>query len=406
VRVGIRMPILAESVGGGFRFEQEILRGLLDRLPKTAHECVVVGDEATWSQDFPLPSNVVYVPLYSANPRASLLLRAIRWVRRTKGGSSLGRFRRWLKPPQARPAVSEALRTHGVQFLVHLGPWVLSPDVPFLTFVWDLEFRCQPYFPELSVSGEWERRHHHYESMLPRATVVVTGTQEGKRQIEHFYRVSPNRFVILPHPTPTDALALAAEAGSGARPGNREPTLLYPAQFWPHKNHVGLLKALRLLNDHHGLRPRLLLTGSDQGNRAHVERMARELRVSDQVSILGFLPRDRLLQLYTEVNALVYPSTFGPENLPPLEAFALGCPVAASRIPGSDEQLGDAAVFFDPHDHQAMADAIRVVLTDSSLRALLIERGRSRARRWTRTEVTDAVVECLDRFATVRSLWP
>ncbi|MGD0948051.1 MAG: glycosyltransferase family 1 protein [Candidatus Binatia bacterium] len=306
------------------------------------------------------------------------------------------------------PGSDELIRTHGIQFLVHLGPWALDLDVPFLIFVWDLEHRCQPYFPELSANGEWERRHRSYQSILPRATMVVTGTQEGKNQIERFYGVSPARITILPHPTPGDALALGARSPSAA-PQSRapaEPVLLYPAQFWPHKNHVGLLKALRLLDDRHGLRPRLLLTGSDQGNRGHVERMARDLGVADQVSILGFVPRDHLLQLYTQVSALVYPSTFGPENLPPLEAFALRCPVVASRIPGAEEQLGDAAVFFDPLDPAALADAIRVVLVDSSLRAALIARGLARASRWTRAEVADAILGALDRFATVRELWP
>jgi glycosyltransferase involved in cell wall biosynthesis len=302
--------------------------------------------------------------------------------------------------------VCKVLQTHDVQFVVHLGPWAFSFDVPFLTFVWDLEHRCQPYFPELSANGQWEERHHRYKSTLPRATVVVTGTQIGKRQIERFYGVSPDRIAIIPHPTPSDALILGAKLPVGTRPNRSEPVLLYPAQFWPHKNHVGLLRALRLLKDVHGLRPRLLLTGSDKGNRMHVERIAAELGVWEQVSILGFVPRDRLLQLYTEASALVYPSAFGPENLPPLEAFALGCPVAASRIPGSEEQLGDAAVFFEPHDHRGMADALRAVLIDSSLRAALIERGRSRAKRWTRTDVADAILGYLDGFEVVRSLWP
>jgi glycosyltransferase involved in cell wall biosynthesis len=41
---------------------------------------------------------------------------------------------------------------------------------------------------------------------------------------------------------------------------------------------------------------------------------------------------------------LRYPSFFGAENLPPLEAFALGCPVIAADMPGAREQLGDAAI--------------------------------------------------------------
>ena len=46
-------------------------------------------------------------------------------------------------------------------------------------------------------------------------------------------------------------------------------------------------------------------------------------------------------------------SLFGPENLPPLEAMALGCPVVAADVPGAREQLGDAALRVPPIDAAA-----------------------------------------------------
>ncbi|HEY6881435.1 MAG TPA: glycosyltransferase, partial [Polyangiales bacterium] len=140
--------------------------------------------------------------------------------------------------------------------------------------------------------------------------------------------------------------------------------------------------------------------------RAHVEQWAMKLGLSHQVRFLGFIPREQVLKLYAESTAMVYPSTFGPENLPPLEAFAIGCPVAAARIPGAAEQLGDAALLFDPHDHEAMADAIYAVIHDTELRRKLVERGRARATRWSTEHFADGLLAWFDRFAVVRELWP
>jgi glycosyltransferase involved in cell wall biosynthesis len=76
------------------------------------------------------------------------------------------------------------------------------------------------------------------------------------------------------------------------------------------------------------------------------------------------------------------PTFFGPTNIPPLEAFELGCPVATSRIYGVPEQLGDAALLFDPHSIEEIHDCLVRLWMDNSLCDDLAQRGRERARKW------------------------
>src|SRR5207249_4800394 len=123
--------------------------------------------------------------------------------------------------------------------------------------------------------------------------------------------------------------------------GLRREFLFYPAQFWPHKNHVNLLLALDLLRGSAGVELDLVLTGSDKGNLNHVTKTAVALGLTSQVHILGFVPKADLRELYREAVSLTFASFFGPDNIPPLEAFALGCPVVAAAVPGSEEQLGN-----------------------------------------------------------------
>lgn len=83
--------------------------------------------------------------------------------------------------------------------------WSIEPlsfalDTPYMTTVWDLEHRRQPYFPEVSKHGEWERRESGYSKVLVKATYVLTGTQVGKEQIEKFYGVNSERIIIAPFP--------------------------------------------------------------------------------------------------------------------------------------------------------------------------------------------------------------
>jgi glycosyltransferase involved in cell wall biosynthesis len=109
--------------------------------------------------------------------------------------------------------------------------------------------------------------------------------------------------------------------------------------------------------------------------------------------------------LYRNALALTYVTFFGPENLPPLEAFALGCPVIASNVSGAQEQLGDAAMLVDPKDEEQIANAIKLVHDDLHVRRTLVERGIHRASKWTGEDFVRSVFSILDEFEPIRRCW-
>jgi glycosyltransferase involved in cell wall biosynthesis len=233
------------------------------------------------------------------------------------------------------------------------------------------------------------------------------GTEVGKDEVVNFYRVPPDRVRLIPHPTPAFALKAPKDQGEEVLTRYNIPKgyLLYPAQFWPHKNHVGLLLAVRLLREQYGITLPVVLVGSDTGNLEHVRRVSDELNLSAQVHFLGFVSREDLIALYRNALALTYLTFFGPENLPPLEAFALGCPVIASNVSGSQEQLGDAALLVDPKDEKQIAAAIKRLLDDPVLVETLVSRGIARASRWTAEDFVRGVCSLFDEFESVRRCW-
>jgi glycosyltransferase involved in cell wall biosynthesis len=96
---------------------------------------------------------------------------------------------------------------------------------------------------------------------------------------------------------------------------------------------------------------------------------------------------------------------FGPDNLPPLEAMALGCPVIASNVSGAKEQLGDAALLVDPKKPEEIAEAIKSLSEDSALRQDLIKRGLIRAYRWTAQDYVKEIFSVIDNFEAIRRCW-
>jgi glycosyltransferase involved in cell wall biosynthesis len=149
----------------------------------------------------------------------------------------------------------------------------------------------------------------------------------------------------------------------------REPFLLYPANRWPHKNHERLFAALRLIRAE---RPalRLVLTGA-----GHEGRPAPE-----GVEVRGRVSGDALVELYRTAAAVVFPSLYEGFGMPALEAMACGCPVAVSRVASLPEICGDAAVYFDPTEPEAIAAATLEALARAPE---LAPRGLEQAARFT-----------------------
>jgi glycosyltransferase involved in cell wall biosynthesis len=286
-------------------------------------------------------------------------------------------------------------------------PYVEDVDIPFVWTVFDTEHRIKPWFPEVSAAGEFERRERLLKRYLPKATRVIVSNDAGREQVVRFYAVPAENCLPLRHPTPDFALRAADEPPRHAEAlrvrGIQTPFLLYPAQFWPHKNHAAALDGLAELRSR-GEPFSLVLVGSDKGQLDHVRGQVHERGLDAIVRILGFVDEEELIALYQHAHALLYVSRFGPENLPPLEAFALGCPAVVGDVPGARDQVGDAALIVDASNPTALADAVQRV-GDPAERARLVHTGRERARAWTADDYLQGLIAFLDEFEQERRLW-
>jgi glycosyltransferase involved in cell wall biosynthesis len=86
--------------------------------------------------------------------------------------------------------------------------------------------------------------------------------------------------------------------------------------------------------------------------------------------------------LYRSARGLIMPTFFGPTNIPPLEAFATGCPAAVSNIYDMPAQVGDAALLFDPHSIPEIVNVIERMWTDDHLIKQLKIDGQKQSQLW------------------------
>jgi glycosyltransferase involved in cell wall biosynthesis len=114
---------------------------------------------------------------------------------------------------------------------------------------------------------------------------------------------------------------------------------------------------------------------------------------------LGPVPEAHLPGLYAGASAFVLPSLYEGFGLPCIEAMACGTPVVAADAAALPETCGDAALYADPGDPAAIADAVEAALQPDAaarLRATGLERAAGFS--WDRTaHGVDAVIEGLLR---------
>ena len=397
MRVGILAPAAPESIGGGHTFEHEIFERVLESAKNSKHEFVIFETSNGWETKSVNFKRVRLKP--SSARKAHSKLRGVGRTLRLVPGKIIHLFEnKW---------VDDILAREGIEFFLNIGPGTATLEIPFLTIVWDLQHRVNPFFPEVSEDGTWQRREQYFSQILKRAAFVIVGTLAGKKEVQMFCGVSDERIRILPHPTPRFALEEnPADNIDLSKYKLPRDYVFYPAQFWSHKNHVGLLQAIHHLKQSDNLRLPVVFTGSDQGNESHVREFVQTLQLEDQVHFLGHVSRQTLRALYQKAFVLCYASFSGPENFPPLEAFALGCPVIAADIPGASEQLGDAALRVNPANELEMAEALRSLFHDKAKRESLILRGKERAQRFTGSDFAKGLLDLLDEFQSIRRCWP
>jgi len=383
MKIGIYLGAFKPTEGGGYTFQESMLKRL-SQYEKLPFEFVVFF----YGQSFLEISGLKIVQI-----RESLFQRIARRMNRLIG-------------KEYPSGLQHTIEREKIDFVWFTSFSYEQVEVPFMYTVWDLQHRLQPWFPEVSKNGQWNSREKMYRQALGRASFVLTGTTASERELMQFYGTPASRIRKLLHPVPELNVNEVGNSTSLTPAEWKGKYWFYPAQYWAHKNHIRILLALQWLNANEPSQKTLaVFCGSDKGNQEYLKRQARELGVADQVRFLGFVSHTQLLELYKNCFALVFPSFFGPENLPPLEAFALGCPVIASDVDGAREQLGDACLLFDPSSAESLATQYTILRDSTELRNKLIERGRLRASSYTVSHYLNDVFKILNEFQGRRITW-
>lgn len=292
--------------------------------------------------------------------------------------------------------IGKVIRKEKIDILILTGQLMYIPNlaVKVITPVFDLMHRYEPSFSE--VRRDYQDRELIFKSQAKYADYILTDSELGKEQFcESYLKERSNKPYVISLPFAVPGHILNVREKYMKTP---DKYVFYPAQFWKHKNHINLIKAIQILKkdicDIH-----LVLVGSEKNCLRQIKKYIVENGLEDNITILGFVCDENIVYLYRHAVALIMPTYFGPTNIPPLEAMALGCPVAVSNKYAMPEQIGEAGLLFNPDSPQEIADCIRKLWLDKDLRTMLSELGyqivRGKSRKEFERRVCSLVRKCI-----------
>jgi glycosyltransferase involved in cell wall biosynthesis len=381
---GLRVLLHAEGikpdgVSGGI---EQFALGLVAALGQLedgdeSYDILVGAERPQWLDCYLGPRQRVIVSPVTPGRRAGVIHRYL------KGPLNLARapLRLWGLPQRSQrlQRLAASLGAGVVHFL-HQG--FVPVGLPTVYCVFDLQHRHFPGFFPL-----WQRlaRDHLMSQGCRKASATVAISEWTKRDVAQQYRVNPEKIHVIRIPPPT--VAYPAVSDTAKEQVVRKFALprgfaLYPAQTWPHKNHLRLVDAVQKLRRERNLEIPVICTGLQNNHAPRILARIRELKLESLVRFLGFVSPTELCCLYRLADCLVFPSIFEGGGLPVLEAFREGTPVACSAATSLPEYAGGAALLFDPLSIESIAGALAAMFTDDSLREKLRNAGRKRVERF------------------------
>lgn len=295
---------------------------------------------------------------------------------------------------------------HGIAALYEIQRWKpdvcirleqghipLPPDIACIGPIHDLMHRYEPSFPEVAEKKEWASRELLFRYHATHAQGILVDSSIGKKHVIECYGTTPENIYVLPF-VANNMLTKQAKKPESLSGLEDRPFIFYPAQFWLHKNHENLVKALALIKNKN-------ICCAFSGSTAH-EGYARcmdtiqALKLEHRVFILGYCKDEEVLWLYKNALCMVMPTFFGPTNIPPLEATQYGCPVAVSNIYGMPEQMENAALFFDPKNPREIANCIETIANDEQVRCKLISHGYALTKKWNEQEFKKKFISIIE----------
>lgn len=271
------------------------------------------------------------------------------------------------------------LLNNNIDIVYFLSPssWSLYLNkINFIITVWDICHRHHPEFPEVNNDKIFEERENIFSKSLPKANAIIVDSFHTKINLIKFYNISESNIEIIEFKNRFKSKFTKLNKDFLINKYKiKNKFIFYPAQFWPHKNHIYILEGVNILKKKYNITLDIIFTGKDKGNLENLKYFSKNNNLSNNVYFLDFVNDEELSLFYMNALALVMPSYFGPSNIPPLEAFFYKTPVIYTNFDDLSDRFIDCIYPINLDDPTNLAKTIHTIINDDNLKQKKVSNG-------------------------------
>jgi glycosyltransferase involved in cell wall biosynthesis len=257
----------------------------------------------------------------------------------------------------------------------------LTTGIPQLLLVHDLAFLHHP--DHIAWHHRWYYKMYT-RRFLKKAKRVITVSEYSKTDIIQHYPLAEQKITVIPGAAKTIFQPADWQQKQAVKEKYTAGTeyFICTGGIHPRKNLMNLLKAFSLFKKWQHSNMKLVVAGRLAWQYNDIIEKLKTYKYRSDVILTGYLPDEELAKLTASAYAMVYPSFFEGFGLPIVEAMQSGVPVITSNTSSMPEVGGDAALYANPNDPNAIAKHMLALYRDETFRNKLVETGFEQAKRF------------------------
>ena len=238
-------------------------------------------------------------------------------------------------------------------------------------YFWIPDFQ-EDYYPDFFSPKEVRNRKDNQLKLSKSKQNIVFSSNDAKNDFIRLYPEHNNQLYVLQFASVVGDKYQSIEFRDlKVKYDIKAQYFIVPNQFWKHKNHLIVLKALTIFRKEH-LNFQILFTGNekDYRNANYIEELktyTKDNYLDDCVKFLGFIDRDEQLLLMKNALAVIQPSLFEGWSTVVEDAKALNKIVILSDLPVHKEQINENVLFFEKTNEQQLYTCIISVLENENI---------------------------------------
>lgn len=252
----------------------------------------------------------------------------------------------------------------------------LTTKIPQCMVVHDLGFL---HYPNAYKRSHVSYLKKHTPKFLRKAKTVVTVSQFSKIDLVKQYKIESEKIDVVYNGVKDIFRPLSFNEKIYAKEKYTEGKeyFLYAGAIQPRKNLLNLLKAFSIFKKRLQSNMKLVLAGRLAWKNKEFLKLIKTYKYRNDVVITGYLEEKELALLMGSAYALVYPSLFEGFGVPVIEAMKCNVPVLTSKNTSMEEIAKEAALYFNPEDHNDIGEKMMLIYKNETVSNKLITNAKN-----------------------------